>query len=224
MLVPPSAPPPLKGPSVSAPRVVGTLPMGVGSAFHPSPFWLKPSEHRLQHRASSTEPPATDSAAMHSASQSSRTPIPVPTPEPTPDGIFGRTPTPPPPPRQTPELFGGKGGCFDGGKGGCFDGGKGDKSGKGGCFDGGMGDKSGEGDKSGKSNESGPYGKTQQQQLIKQLLHQQLLIKHAQEREMQLEQRVYHLEGQVNHLMGQVTWMLSTLDQVFPLPESHSRH
>jgi hypothetical protein len=87
-----------------------------------------------------------------------------------------------------------------------------------------MGDKSGEGDKSGKSNESGPYGKTQQQQLIKQLLHQKLLIKHAQEREMQLEQRVYHLEGQVNHLMGQVTWMLSTLDQVFPLPESHSRH
>ena len=130
MLVPPTAPPPLKGPSVSAPRVVGTLPMGVGSAFHPSPFWLKPSEHRLQHRASSTEPPATDSAAMHSPSQSSRTPIPVPTPEPTPDGIFGRTPTPPPPPGQTPELFGGKGGSFVCGKGGCFDGGKGDKSGK----------------------------------------------------------------------------------------------
>ena len=107
---------------------------------------------------------------------------------------------------QTPELFGGKGGCFDGGKG--------DKSGKGGCFDSGMGDKSGK---------VGPYGKAakQEQQLIKQLLQQQ---KQSEEREQALERRVYDLEEQVTHVTGQVRWMLSTLDRVMPLSDSGSGH
>jgi hypothetical protein len=122
---------------------------------------------------------------------------------------------------QTPELFGGEGGCLDGGKGGCFDGGKGDKSGKGGCLDGGMGDKSGSRPWQGAA-AAGPYGKAQQQQeLIKQLLQQQ---KQSQEREQALERRAYDLEGQVTHVVGQVRWMLNTLDRVMPLSDSGSGH
>ena len=92
---------------------------------------------------------------------------------------------------QTPELFGGEGGCLDGGVGG----------------------KSGSRPWQGAA-AAGPYGKAQQQELIKQLLHQQ---KQSQEREQALERRVYDLEGQVTHVVGQVRWMLNTLDRVMPL-------